>query len=101
MTATAFDAALSLLWASFTGLARSRVADLDAYVAARAAGQDAEPQRAAATVAAHKLAGALGSYGRGGSDEASRLEALLRTGPAPDPLEVVALVAVLRAEVDR
>ena len=95
------DAVLAQLWAGFADLARSRVTDLEAYADALVAGRDDPALRATAASAAHKLAGALGSYGRSGSDEASRLEVLLRpaAGP-PDPDAVVPLVRVLRAAVD-
>ena len=49
--------------------------------------------------AAHKLAGALGSYGRGGSEDASALEQLLKRPVPPDARLVAGHLAALRDEV--
>lgn len=94
------DDVLARMWAGFADLARSRVDALEAYARAYAAGDDDPALRAEARSAAHKLAGALGSYGRAGSDEASQLDLLLRDGSRRDPDEVTALVAALRRSVD-
>lgn len=80
MTATELDAVLAQMWAGFAPLARSRVEAVERWLRACDAGQDDDDLRAEAAGAAHKLAGALGSYGRPGSDDASALEVLLR-GP--------------------
>lgn len=99
MTATDLDAVLAQMWVGFAPLARSRVDVLEAWLAAYDTGDDDPDLRAAAAVAAHKLAGALGSYGRPGSDDASALEVLLR---GPVTAETVRPhVVALRAAVDR
>ena len=95
-----FDDVLAQMWLSFADLARTRVADLEAYSRALSAGTEPAGLRESAGAAAHKLAGALGSYGRRGSDEAGRLEVLLRGQGRPDPVEVASLVACLRAAVE-
>ena len=95
-----FDEALAEMWRGFADLARGRVADLEEYSAALAAGQDPDDLRAAATSSAHKLAGALGSYRRPGSEEAGRLESLLRAPGVPDAGEVAVLVTALRTAVE-
>jgi hypothetical protein len=92
---------LAELWATFAPLARTRVAALEEYADALFAGRDDPELRAPAAVAAHKLAGALGSYARPGSDDASALEVLLRaTTVDRDAAVVGAHVAALRAAVD-
>lgn len=83
------------LWERFRGVAEARVAVLERLLAA---GEDASPDlRAEAVGAAHKLAGALGTYGRPGSDAARALEHLLRDGG--DLAAADRLVAEVRAAV--
>lgn len=103
MSDPGLDAVLARMWEGFRPLAASRVDALETYVSALQAGTADDGLRADAASAAHKLAGALGSYGRGGSDEAARLETLLGDGGSGprDPLQMVALVRSLRASVDR
>jgi HPt (histidine-containing phosphotransfer) domain-containing protein len=98
MTTAGLDAVLAQLWAGFAPLARSRVEALEAWLHAYDAGHDDPGLRAAAASAAHKLAGALGSYGRSGSDDASALEVLLR-GPV-GPEQARPHVLALRRAVD-
>lgn len=93
------DAMIAQMWATFAPLARSRVEVLEQYAAALADGQDGQALRDEATTAAHKLAGALGTYSRPGSQEAFRLEALLKDG-RPTADEVLPLVHALREAVD-
>lgn len=98
MTTAGLDAVLAQMWAGFAPLARSRVEALELWLAACDDGRDDADLRAAAASAAHKLAGALGSYGQPGSDDASALEVLLRgpvTGQQARPH-----VLALRAAVD-
>jgi hypothetical protein len=97
MTSTDLDAVLAQLWAGFAPLARSRVEVVATYAAGLTTGQDDPDLRADAATAAHKLAGALGSYGRDGSDEAAALELLLRGGGVPDARQVTACLDVLRS----
>ena len=100
MTAPDMDAVLAQMWAVFAPLARTRVDVLEAYTAALAAGHDDPELRRPAASAAHKLAGALGSYARPGSDEASALELLLRDGTPRDVDTIRVQVTALRAAVD-
>ena len=101
MTAPDLSEVLARLWATFAPLARTRVEALEAYAAELARGTDDPALRAPAAAAAHKLAGALGSYARGGSDDASALEGLLRDADVVrDPAVVGARVAALRAAVE-
>ena len=92
------DAVLAQMWAGFAPLARSRVEVLEQWLSGCDTGHDDADLRAAAASAAHKLAGALGSYGRPGSDDASALEVLLRGPVTPD--QVRPHVLALRAAVD-
>jgi Hpt domain len=101
VTAPDLSQVLAELWATFAPLARTRVSVLEEYAAALAAGHDDPGLRAPAAVAAHKLAGALGSYARPGSDDASALEVLLRESSIERDAAVVgAHVAALRTAVD-
>lgn len=100
MTDTDFAAVLAQMWSAFAPLARSRVEVLETYLAAVGEGEPSPVLRADAAAAAHKLAGALGSYGRPGSPEAADLEALLRAdGPVPVD-RLTAHVTALRTAVD-
>lgn len=95
------DDAIAEMWQRFAPLARERVEVLERYVAALDDGRDDPDLRAQAHAAAHKLAGALGTYQRPGSHAASRLEVVLGpSAPAPEAGEVRPLVAALRAAVD-
>lgn len=98
MTGTGLDAVLAQMWAGFAPLARARVDAVELWLATYDAGRDDTDLRADAASAAHKLAGALGSYGRAGSDDASALEVLLR-GPVT-PEDVRPHVVALRKAVD-
>lgn len=99
-TSPALDDVLAQLWAGFAALAASRVDVLEAYSAALTAGRDDPDLRRPAALAAHQLAGVLGSYGRPGSDDASALEVVLRDVAAVrDPDTVSAHVAALRRGV--
>ncbi len=98
MTTADLDTLLATMWAGFVPLARTRVDALEGWLQAYDTGRDDADLRAAAASAAHKLAGALGSYGRPGSDDASALEVLLRGPVTPD--EVRPHVRALRAAVD-
>jgi hypothetical protein len=78
-----------------------RVDAIDRAVAAAGAGAGDAAVTEAGRGEAHKLAGLLGTFGRGeGTDLARALEARLAAGPAPDEApELAALAAALRAEV--
>ena len=92
---------ITQLWTAVAPLARSRVALLEEYVEALPSEADEAQQRDAACTAAHQLAGALGTYGRSGSEQAALLEHLLRAGgAAPDVDQVRRLVRELRLAVE-
>lgn len=93
------DAVLAQMWAGFAPLARSRVDAVERWLRACESGNDDADLRAAAAVAAHQLAGALGSYGRPGSDDASAIEVLLRGPVHPD--DVRPHVTALRSSVEQ
>lgn len=100
MSSSELDAVVAELWAGFVPLALRRVQAVEAYAAALSSGAQDPELRAAAATAAHKLAGALGTYGRPGSEQAARLEGLLAEGaPAPAAAQVQELAAVLRRAV--
>lgn len=94
------DDAIGELWLVFAPTARARVDLLEQYAAALADGRDDAPLRTDAASAAHKLAGALGSYLRPGSDQAAALEDLLRREGEVTADEVAPLVRSLRLAVD-
>jgi hypothetical protein len=98
VTTADLDAVLAQMWTGFAPLARSRVEVLEQWLSACGTGTDDADLRLAAASAAHQLAGALGSYGRRGSDDASALEVLLRGPVTPD--DVRPHVLALRAAVD-
>ena len=97
MSDDALRAALAGLWSQNVHLAVARVEALEAYAVLLRAGDDPASRRTAEWDA-HKLAGALGSYGRSGSDVAAALEEQLRG--QPDPERVDGLVAELRRAVE-
>jgi hypothetical protein len=100
MTGTDLDAVLAQLWAGFADLAATRVEVLEAYATVLSTGRDDPELRSAAAGAAHMLAGALGSYGRQGSDDAAAVEVMLRDATrAPDAEGVRTHVASLRCAV--
>jgi hypothetical protein len=74
------DPLVDQLWQRFRGTARERVAVLEQRCAALVAGTASVEQEQEAVAAAHKLAGALGTYGRPGSDVARDVELLLTRG---------------------
>ncbi len=94
-------AVIDELWQAFRPAAVDRVDVIETYLARLDTGVDDPVQRAAAASAAHKLAGALGSYLRPGSPEAADLEDLLRGGDPVGPAQLSPLVRVLRTAVDR
>ena len=99
MTGAALEDVLARMWAELAPVAVARVEVLEAYCAALGAGRDGLELRTSAAGAAHQLAGALGSYGRPGSDEAGELELVLRGSAPCDPALVRRHVTALRAAV--
>lgn len=99
MTDAALDDVLAQMWAALAPVAVARVDVLEAYSAALSAGRDDPELRISAAGAAHQLAGALGSYGRSGSDEAAELELVLRGRGPCEPELVRRHATALRAAV--
>jgi HPt (histidine-containing phosphotransfer) domain-containing protein len=95
------DAAIAALWGDARARALGRVAVLEAAVAALREGALEEPAAAEATREAHKLAGALGTFGMpDGTERARTIEQRLARGvTAADADELAGAVATLRAIV--
>jgi HPt (histidine-containing phosphotransfer) domain-containing protein len=99
----AIAAAIAAMWESRRHRFAARVAVIEAALAPAAAAPAAEAERAAAEREAHKLAGALGTFGlASGSRIARRLELALATGrPEGREAESLArLAAELRREIE-
>jgi HPt (histidine-containing phosphotransfer) domain-containing protein len=96
------DAAIAALWRDAQPRALARVDVLEAAVAALAAGEIDAPASDEATREAHKLAGALGTFGMpAGTTHARAIELRLAGGAAPaDAPELAEGVAALRAIVE-
>jgi HPt (histidine-containing phosphotransfer) domain-containing protein len=96
------DAAIAALWRDAQPRALARVDVLEAAVAALAAGGIDAPVSDEATREAHKLAGALGTFGMpAGSTHARAIELRLAGGAASaDAPELAEGVAALRAIVE-
>jgi hypothetical protein len=92
------QALVARLWERYAGVAADRVTVLERAAEALADGTATDQQRLEARSAAHKLSGALGTYGRPGSEVARQVEELISGGR--DLRDVPALVAVLRRCVD-
>jgi HPt (histidine-containing phosphotransfer) domain-containing protein len=95
------EAAIAALWADARDRALERVAVVEAAVAALGAGT-LDPEAAAdATSEAHKLAGALGTFGMpAGTTHARAIERALAAGATPDEAPALAEeAAALRAVV--
>jgi HPt (histidine-containing phosphotransfer) domain-containing protein len=98
-------AALDRLWAQFSPLMQERVAVLEEAAAAFGANQLSEAQQRAANVAAHKLAGSLGSFGlTRGTVLARELEITYSQENSADPgtsADLVKLTAQLRKLIEQ
>jgi HPt (histidine-containing phosphotransfer) domain-containing protein len=91
--------ALDLLWKQFLPRMEERVAELENAAADFAANRLSEEQHHAASSAAHKLAGSLGSFGlTRGTVLARELEILYSQENGPDP-EMSAKLAELAAQL--
>ena len=99
MTSTGLEAVLEQMWAGSAPLARTRLDVVAAYVDSLSSGAGDPVLRAEAASAAHRVAGALGSCGREGLDDASALELLLKTSERPDAGRVAGHLAALRTAV--
>ena len=96
------DAAIAALWRDARPRALERVEQIQTAVAALAAGTLDADAAAAATREAHKLAGALGTFGMPeGTAHARAIEHALAAGPAAgDAPALAAEAAALRAVVE-
>jgi HPt (histidine-containing phosphotransfer) domain-containing protein len=82
----AMNDAIDSLWAKFLPQMRERVAILETSATAFAADQLPDAQRSAASTAAHKLAGVLGTFGlTRGTVLARELEIMYSQENGPDP----------------
>jgi HPt (histidine-containing phosphotransfer) domain-containing protein len=96
------DAAIAALWRDARPRALGRVATLEAAVTALRDGALAGDAAVEATREAHKLAGALGTFGMpAGTRHARTVEQRLAAGAAPEDAAALAgEVAALRAVVE-
>jgi HPt (histidine-containing phosphotransfer) domain-containing protein len=94
------DQKLRELFLKFKPLVESRLAAIETGIIAAEQGSLSEDLRAAAEREAHKLAGALGSYGLSkGTDLARELEQRFIAGQ-PDAVECRRIYYRLRSEID-
>jgi hypothetical protein len=90
---------LAALWVKNLPLVEERLSVLEHAAGTAAGGHLAEPLRAEAAGAAHKLAGSLGMYGYDeGTRIARELEVLLN-GANPDAARLSVLTVALRAAI--
>ena len=95
-----FAAQIARVWDASRTTMNSRLDAVDAAGAALLGGSLGGEERAAALVAAHKLAGSLGTFGLPeGSELASELELMLRAPGAPGIMRLSELAERLRAIV--
>ncbi|MGD0731578.1 MAG: Hpt domain-containing protein [Terracidiphilus sp.] len=101
---TALNDALDRMWTQFLPKMEERVTLLESAAAAFAAGRLSAEQRQAASAAAHKLAGVLGSFGLArGTELARELEVLYSAENEIDPgvgLRLISIAAELRSLVE-
>lgn len=93
------SAALDLLWARFLPEIRERVAILEAAAAACAANQITNEQRDIAHSAAHKLAGALGTFSLAHGTDLAREFELLSSSETPPNSDVANRLGSIAAEL--
>lgn len=98
---SALSQALDQLWARFLPQIEERVSILESAAAAISADQLSTAQREAASAAAHKLAGVLGTFGLArGTDLARELEVTYSREGVPAPsAHIATITAELRAIV--
>ena len=95
-----FAEQIARVWDTSRGTMSARLDAVDAAGAALLAGSLGDETRAAAMVAAHKLAGSLGTFGLpDGSALATELEVMLRAPELPPVLRLSELAGRLRAIV--
>jgi HPt (histidine-containing phosphotransfer) domain-containing protein len=98
----ALTEALNRLWTKFLPEMDERIAVLSSAAAASTAGQLSIEQQEAARAAAHKLAGALGTFGLTEGTELAREAEILysaQRGPNPAAARLVEIAAQLRAVI--
>lgn len=100
----ALNEALNRMWVQFLPQIEKRLSILDISAAAFAAGRLTIQQHAAASSAAHKLAGVLGSFGLAkGTVLARELEVIYTRDGGPDPAlsqRLTSIAAELRSIVN-
>lgn len=98
-------AAVAALWEKFSEKFFERVSLLDGACAALEKGRLSEEVRQEARMAAHKLAGSLGTFGIAeGSKLAAEMESILEAGGSPDQAQIhrlFELAANLRKELEQ
>src|SRR5687767_9867342 len=98
----ALQAGIRRIWENSRGVVSARIDVLEELAEARANQTLTQEQQQTAVREAHKLAGALGTFGfPGGSVAARELELLLNAGAAPDARRWSDLVQTIRAELER
>src|SRR5688572_5604918 len=96
------QAGIRRIWENSRGVVTARIAVLDELATACANQTLTQEQQQTAAREAHKLAGALGTFGfPGGSVAARELELLLNAGAIPDARRWLDLVQTIRAELER
>jgi HPt (histidine-containing phosphotransfer) domain-containing protein len=94
------NAALDRLWARFLPEIRERVSIIESAVQSLAAGSLSAEEKEAASSAAHKLAGVLGTFSlQRGTDLARELELSFSATPG-NPAHLAALASELRAIIE-
>ncbi len=102
MDERAIRKSLAGLWKKYLPEMGERVGVLERACASLCAGKLSAEERAAALGAAHKLAGALGTFGRGrGTELAREVESLLQNPGAEQAHDLKSRIAELRAIVRR
>ena len=97
----ALQAGIRRIWDNSRGVVTARIDVLEELAAARANQTLTQEQQQTAAREAHKLAGALGTFGfPGGSAAARELELMLNAG-TPDAKRWSDLVQIIRAELER
>ena len=100
----ALDEALDRMWIQFLPQIKERLDLLDSAAAAFSANNLTIEQHEAASAAAHKLAGVLGSFGlTKGTVLARELEIMYSRDGGPDPAlgaQLISIAAELRAIID-
>jgi HPt (histidine-containing phosphotransfer) domain-containing protein len=104
LAAPALEAAMQKMWTKFLPLMEERLAILEEAAAALSAASLTREQRLAASSAAHKLAGVLGSFGLAQGTELAREAEIFYSREealAPAAAQIAAMTAELRAMIEK